>query len=556
MSLVVQYMDYPPGAQGAATAEIENVQQFSDTDVVLHGDYDSAAYATLEPHNWPLDGSREILADSPENLGVWNTDISDIDGNLLYPVTLTVQFSAPYTATGLTFEFSPATIQYVSKLRCAWYNGTQLLRDGEYHPDDANWVLQELVSSFDRIVITFLQTNRQGFVKLGKLQIGQITVLKDSEIVQCTTTNEVDISLSELSYDTLDLTIRDTKNRSWAPQQNQQFFVYQNDELQGCFYIDTTSRSGQYLYDFSAHSAIGQLEDEFLGGIYDDVPLNDLLTSILGELEFARSARFTDVTVTGYLPISSRREALQQICFAYSILPVTYGSNRINFVELPTQYTGIIPASRIMLGATTNANTRIGKVQVYSHKYTPSEETEELIMDEAVNGESVMYTFEEPHHSYEITGGTIVESSANWVKISANGNVSLTAKKYVHSTTTYTKSNKYATSAERNNVVSVDEATLVNSANAQSVADRLFNYYENRWHVEADIVAANEIAGSMWSFENPWGAQIAGYISSMSNTYTANKRTATITILGRQIDAAGVYNYAGELYAGDTEIVY
>lgn len=556
MSLAVQYMDYPPGAQEAASAGIEDIQPFSTADELLRDTYSGKAYATLEPENWPLDGSREILPDSPSNVGTWSTELSDQDGNLLYPVTLTITFSAPYTATGLTFRFSPATIQYVSKLRCSWYNGTRLLSDGTYTPDDAEWVLQNLVSSFDKVVITFLQTNVRGFVKIEHLQIGQITVLRDSEIVQCETTNEVDISLCELSYDTLDLQIRDTKGRTWEPQQNQQFLLYQNDVLQGCFYIDSTTRTGLNLYKFSAHSAIGQLEDDFMGGIYDNVPINDILSSIFGDLEYMLDSQFADLTVTGYLSICTRREALQQLCFAFGILPVTYGSNRINLVALPNQYTDVIPASRIMLGATVETNARVGKVQVFSHKYTESDEEEELIRDEYVSGTDVLYTFNDPHYSYSISGGEITDFDANWVKITADGNVTLTAKKYVHSTTPYTKENKYATASERNNVVSAEDATLVNSSNAAGVATRLFAYYENRWQADADISVTDEIAGSMWSFENPWGAQIAGYISSMDNSYSTNKRIATISILGKQIDAASVYNYSGERFSGDTEVVY
>ena len=74
------------------------------------------------------------------------------------PPEIDITFTAPYTATGLTFTFSPSTGQYCSKLRVRWYSGTTLLADTTAEPDDPQWVLTQTVESFDRINIQLLAT--------------------------------------------------------------------------------------------------------------------------------------------------------------------------------------------------------------------------------------------------------------------------------------------------------------------------------------------------------------------------------------------------------------
>lgn len=171
MSMYAKYLDYPVGAQEAGTAAWIGGQGFCSSSRLMAG-VDDVAVATLEPGEWVLDGSRTVTDGEPT--ACWSLNRSDDDCMFETPPEIDITFTAPYTATGLTFTFSPSTGQYCSKLRVRWYSGTTLLADTTAEPDDPQWVLTQTVESFDRINIQLLATNHPGhFAKLTQLRIGQ-----------------------------------------------------------------------------------------------------------------------------------------------------------------------------------------------------------------------------------------------------------------------------------------------------------------------------------------------------------------------------------------------
>ena len=199
---------------------------------------------------------------------------------------------------------------------------------------------------------------------------------------------------------------------------------------------------------------------------------------------------------------------------------------------------------------------RISRFEVTAHNYTKSSEVVTLMSSKEVSGENQLFTFYEPHHEYTIEGGTITASGVNWVKITADGPVTLNAKTYIHSTSIRTKHNPSATAAERNNVVTVDTATLIHSGNVQAALERLYNAKQLRQTVTQEVVISGHKAGDRVSSVNPWGTQTRGFITAMESTLTQNGHTAMVDILGVEIAVESVHNYAGELYAGDKEVPY
>ena len=147
-----------------------------------------------------MDGGRTVTDGEPT--ACWSLNRSDDDCMFETPPEIDITFTAPYTATGLTFTFSPSTGQYCSKLRVRWYSGTTLLADTTAEPDDPQWVLTQTVESFDRINIQLLATNHPGhFAKLTQLRIGQLITLDETELTRVQYLAEVDPGMTELSVD-------------------------------------------------------------------------------------------------------------------------------------------------------------------------------------------------------------------------------------------------------------------------------------------------------------------------------------------------------------------
>ena len=536
MSLKLKYLDAPYGAQEDAQAAGTG-QPFTDMSLVSSGAPDTC-YATLESYGWPLDGERLLMPDSPKT-GYWSKARTDEDGNFADPPVLVLSFARNYTATGVTFTFSPGTDEWCSKLRLTWYRGTALVAQTEVFPDAPRWTLEYAVENFNSITVELLATNKPGqFAKVQCMELGQTIWFGTDEIVSPQVTNEIDPALSVLTVDTMKVTIRDKHDRRLLPQKNQQMELYQNDQLMAVQYITDSSRESKQQYTFSCQSAIGLLEDTYLGGIYNAVPLRDVLGDVLESYDFVLNGVFENETVTGYLPVCTRREALQQIAFAIGAVVSTQRSRKIHIDPIATDISSAFAKSSIFQGAKLETAPKVARIDVTAHGYVPASEIETLLDSEEIAGEDVLITFDQPRHSYTAEGGTITGSGANWVTITASGSVTLTAKKYIHNAVQ--RSKRYSvTAAEQNNIQKIENATLVHGGNVDSILMRLGEVAQLRQTLTQEAVIKGQTVGQCVESESPWGGQICGYITSMNSTFTNAGHTADVTILGVEMDKEG-----------------
>ncbi len=539
MSLTLRYLDVPDGAQEAAQVSGQYGQSFAKPEKLTSGAAD-IPWATLEKGGWSLDGSRAVLADAPTDVGWWSQNVSDENGVFRQPPRIDITFPQPYTATGLTFTFWPSGGQWCNQVQVCWYNGQTLLDQVQAAPSNAQWTLTRTVEGFDKISITLRSTNLpEQFAKLQKIQIGHVIVFGSGELLKATVLKETDPSMCELPVDTMKIQVRDQNCYDLAPQKNQRMELSRDGVLIASQYLTEVSRQAKNLYEFSCQSAIGLLEDTFLGDMYQDCPLEDLLGNVLGTFPFSIDTAFAGVKVSGYLPIGTRRKALQQVAFVIGGMVTSMGDGTIRLAPLEDMVTGGFNESSIFPGARISMDSRVAKVEVYAHSYVPSGERQTLLQEEKVQSSNVLFTFQEPHYDYQITGGTIVSSGINWVIISGQGNVTLTGKTYVHTETVYEKRNPMATAAEMGNVASVQEVTLIHTGNAKQVLQRLYDAQQLRNTLTQDVVVSDHLVGQKVSSTNPWGTVTQGYITSMESTLTQSGHTASVTIQGVEKEVDG-----------------
>lgn len=575
MSLTIKYLDNPEGAQEAGTVTGTGLQPFSDTTSMASGAED-IAWATLESGLWVLDGTREILPDEPEGVGWWSEKTSAWEpfilgksilgrnpigngaepGTFTEPPTIVIDFSDRFSANGITLTFSPSTEQWCSEINVQWYRGDALLSELRAYPESAQWSGGDTVEGFDRIIIELIKTNQPGhFAKVQQIIVGQTVVFERSEIVRVQLINEVDQTLGTLPVDTSLIEVHSRSGRELNPQKNQRMEIHKDGKLLAAHYIENGSREAKNYYTFSCQSAVGMLEDDYLGGVYVDAPVEDLVSDILNGWRYEIADSLKSMTVSGYLPVLTRREALQQVAFAIGAMVTTYGTDKIRLIPLPESTDGEFTGSDIFMGAKLTTSPRIARYEVTAHHYTASKTEETLLEDEQIDGEDLLITFDSPHYDYAITGGTITGSGANWITVTASGAVTVTAKAYTHTTTVRTKRNALATHTERSNVMSVTEATLVNNGNVQAVLDRLYEAGRRRQTLTQEVVVTDQKAGMIVLSENPWDAKTRGVITSMEHDLTQNGHTAAVTIIGVEAgssdDLGGiVYAYSGEIYSG------
>lgn len=535
MSLLVEYADAPVGAQSDAVITATTGQPFSREDGVKNPGAD-LPWATFEPQGWPLDGSRTLLPDAPGDLGWWSAVPSDGDGSFKNPPTLVMTFSKPYTASGVTLSFYRALGQWCSEVQVLWYWKNLLLDQVITYPDTDKWILTHPVENFDKVEIRLLKTNIPGhFAKLRQLQIGRVFVFMEDELVQVRLLNEIDPSLCKLSVDTMTVDIRNRKQYPLFPQKDQAIHLYRNGVQIAAHYITDTTRQTKLNYRLCCQSAIGRLEDTFLGGFYEQQPLLPLLQQVLGDFPFRVDRTFADETVTGYLPVSTRRQALQQIAFAVGAVVTTCGDGTIQLLPPEKAVSGSFVASSIFAGATMKQKAAIGAVELHLHSYTSGDEERTIFKEKEMHGEELFLTFSEPCFSYRLTGGTILDSDVNWIRFVGDGVVTLAVKKYHCQTVVMTKKNLLASAAEKGNVVVVENATLIHPGNGAAVLERLYRYHAMQLQLHQDVVMSGQHLGQMVESLNPWGERVEGYITEMESTFTNKGHRASIRICGREV---------------------
>lgn len=577
MSLEINYIDAPAGVQKNMTAVGEGGNTISDETLIPKGARD-IPWATLEPGEWKLDGTYRIMPEDCKpgwwskarsgqgeyggvlgrnRLGKFVLGSPGADGKFTTPPKLTLTFPTPYSASGFTFTFSPSTDQWCTEIRVAWHNGQFPILEKTYYPDSARWLLEEVIESFDKIEIWFISTNQPGqFAKVQRIEVGKAVLFDGAAIISARLVNELDPSLCDLTVDTSAVEVCDPLSRDLLPQENQQMEIRKDGELLSTHYIKKSTRKAKNRYAFDCQSAIGLLTEEFLGGMYADAPLDEVLAAILGDWVYEIAPIFADRTITGYIPVCTQRQALQQVAFAIGAMVSTQGTNLIRLLPVPTVVAGKFEKNEIVLGGSVTAEPRFAKMDVHYHTYTKQAEVETLLDEEAVNGENVLFTFPSPHYDYEITGGEITGSDVNWVTITANGTVTLTAKGYLHNSFPVEMRNQEATDLERGNSISVKECTLIHSGNVEAALYRLYGAKRLRQTAKQTVIVSDQRAGQILSSLTPWDTTVQGFVTSMESKLTRNGHTAAIEIQGVEIAMEAVWLYSGELYSDGQEVVY
>ena len=169
----------------------------------------------------------------------------------------------------------------------------------------------------------------------------------------------------------------------------------------------------------------------------------------------------------------------------------------------------------------------ISAVTVTEHQYIAGTDEKELFSGTSQQGDII--TFSEPMHSLTATGFTILESGANYAKISS-GSGSLKGKTYIHNTRLVTQT---VTENAAENVKSVTDATLVSLVNSSAVAKRLADYYKCRETITNGIVSGQEKPGHVVSVYHPYDKKmVSACIVSLDTTMSGTLKSEMAALVG------------------------
>ena len=477
----ILYKDIAPGAAEDAEVAVQGADPISAPERLPAGVEPEPAI-TCERNQWLLNGRHKLINTQPT--AFWSEELSGEACLFEAPPVITVSFDRQYSSVGLTIAFDRAAGSYCNDINVKWYQGEALKSDKDFVPDGPVYFVQNQVESYDKIVITLKKTNfPYRRAKLEQIIFGILRTFDMSEIRSASIVNEMNLIADELPVSTMRWTLDSGSDVDFMFQLKQPVEVRNDDSLIGVYYIDGYSRKAKTIYDIDCYDAVGVLDETpFAGGAYlSGKSAKALLLEIVGEdfaVEYAPDV--SDALLTGVIMESSKRQALQQVLFAWGVCASTDGRESIYVFNLP-ETAETVPESRTYVGVTVDTAAIVTKVSVTAHTYAESE----------------------------------------------NGAIEIGGVRYEDTAAVYSISNVTAT--DKQNVVEITGGTLVSPAIGQTVAQRVYDYYLKRNTNKAKIVWAGEKLGDRLTISNAWSGTNTGHAARMeiklSNTVAATCET-------------------------------
>ena len=434
-------------------------------------------------------------------------------------------------------------------------------------------------------------THTSPIVKFGAVTFTGADI-KSANLVEefdpLSTTLPIDTLELELYSTDPDFTIIDPAGDYALFENRQPIVVYEvsgtNQVLIGQFYLDTWENVSDTLIKFNCIDLLGLLDTlTYTGGIWlSPIAMGDLIDTILREVNvaFAIDPDLYSFPITGWIPICSYREALQQIAFAAGA-SVT-GARQGGFLKFSKMYMSGAIAKGIRSGVAETGQSRIrqqywrlsnwdvsstavhcdvancGQSRNFQRRWRPGTwgaligdiiittaekgMSQSLALRTQVTGVEVtahnivlgpgslelyngilptgtrIITFSQPMHELTITGASITESGANYavISVATAGTVVLRGLVYIDTRQTYSM---YMTGLDENtktNILSITDATLVNSNNATEVTQRVYNYYQQRLLQKVRLYAPVAAVGNIVIVDTLYDQKIRGIVEKMN----------------------------------------
>lgn len=333
-----------------------------------------------------------------------------------------------------------------------WYRDSTLLENQTYTVDSASYFCNTPVQAYNKIVLTFTNMNKPDrFLKIYNISDGISRQFYNDELENCEIIEQITNNNTALNINEASLRLLPQNTAGVLFQRTLPFTIYRNDVLIGRFFINTsTSNTSKTVYSIKVNDYISMLEGQtYLGGMYDNATVSSVIAEILGDIPYTLDNTLGAKTISGYLPILNKREALRQIALCVNALVDTSRSDNIIIKPLPTSVARTIPQSEIYEINTTEENitTRIelNTTTLVTKKRTDADD----IFQGKINGLTRPITFDSPKFDLAITGGTIVTSNLNYAIITGTATTTtLTGKSYQEAVETTTKVNPYVVSTD------------------------------------------------------------------------------------------------------------
>lgn len=535
---LIEYGVYDVTAKSDSIPSATDKQEFVDINDLKKERITEVKYATLEKNYFVLNGKPKNMNGTETNMGWWSKSISNENGEFETPPTLVINFANENHSTlGLDLKFSQ--LDYPTHLKIQYYDEQDIMiSEKEFYPDNYQYFCEDVVARYKKIIITFYSTsNPYRYVKMYSITYGTKVSFIGDNLISANILEETNLLSDELSINTLEFTVYTIEDQFnilnpqgiyRALQERQQLQVYKlaNDEQlnMGAFYLDTWKNDREKMMSFTAIDLIGIIDKTtFMGNMYNnstvETVINEIMTSAgLLQSNYKIDEELKNISVNGYIPICTHREALQQLLFSIGAVADCSRSDIIKIYRVVEEENPkVITKTNTFQGTTEiEQGELVTGVEVVSHNYKLNAEQENLYEGNVTTGTHTI-TFSEPVNNITCTNGTILQSGVNYVIIQTTSQADIVVKgyKYIDSTQNYISQVEGLNPTEKRNVLKIDSDYLINNLNAQEVANRVLSYYRNSYITRFDFILSNESTGENVSVEQKYENNLNGYVAKL-----------------------------------------
>jgi hypothetical protein len=452
-------------------------------------------YASFEQGAYNTENPKKIYK-SGEKLGLLSSVISNDEGVFENPLKLTSVFANYHTMTGVTLN----SRNLILEIEIIGYRDdeeiTRLTTSAENQNNFFEFAM-ELVNKVDIIVKKIAEPYH--FFGIFDIEYGAVRVFDDTTNSSAEIKEYYSVYGDSLEYNTLDLSIVNFDNKDFFFQRKQSVEYIVNDAVKTRFFIESGNELDEAQISFVAYDNISNLEDTFYGGIYTNYSLPQLINDVFEnkEINYEIDERLNDVVVNGYLPVSTRRKALQTILQGTNTR--CFKKEKMYFapVELTVKDL-ILDESNVLSNPIKTKKQEISSMILTTHNYSKGKQETELYHWFLSTSENTKIVFNEPAHklkAYEVTGvdsdgnetiSTTVSKNVEFIETHPNYCIvkSNTLRKIVINGLTYTDSTvehkKNNNFLLLNNNYAEKKVDLTLTSNPQSVCDMLYDLYSRK----------------------------------------------------------------------------
>lgn len=464
-----------------------------------------------ELYQTSLDGSFSPIPDDVQDTGIvfWSNSISNEKGFFDNPISISFSSTKKMSTPSITLNFGDYNNVYATHILAVWMSDNEIISEKEFFPDGSSFALEHEVKDYNYFELIFYSINAPNQrLRLQSINFGSWVVFGSEKIKNVNVLQGYSPISENIEISTIDFTFEFNEHDIFDFSRKQPIVTRLNNDIIMETYISDIKRKSENVWQIKSEDAIGILDGvNYKGGMYENAVAVDIIEDIFktAKLPVVISAELRSEmeTVSGRIPYGSCRNALMQVLFAIGACVLTSG-NSFGYTEIRRNSDLIsqkIPLSRIMIGQTIDDEDVVTGVSITSHNFIKVYDQETEIYNfqnssDKINDE-IFIVFNEPIHSWSITGGRMIEFNNNFAKfIVLRNDCVLKGHKYKHIVSRKTKNKSSIRLGDLENVINIADATLISGSNIDKVLDICYNYFTNNKSISMKIVEGKHVEHS------------------------------------------------------------